>query len=181
MLLAHIVEHLSDTPYVACLRAQIFEPLGMESTGAGNAAAHPDRRANGDAGSAPVPRFELETVGIGAGDIWSTTADLARWDAALLAGRLFSAEARAAMFAAHADVPSEETDAAALHYGYGWFSTLVHGRRVQFHPGDNAGFAAYNALLPDADSPTIVVVLSNDERSDAHGLGRELVRAQVGG
>lgn len=42
------------------------------------------------------------------------------------------------------------------------------------HQGDNAGFHAFNACLPDDDSA--VIVLTNDEAIDVDALGLRIVR-----
>ena len=83
-------------------RDNIFQPVGMTATGAGSGAPHAERRAAGYTDGQPAPSFELDTVGIGTGDIWSTTADLARWDAALAAPGLLTAQSLQAMFTPHA-------------------------------------------------------------------------------
>ncbi len=83
MLLAHIVEQITGNAYAAFLAANIFQPLGMDSTGAGSAHRTRNGKQSATQAGTPAPSFDLDHVGIGAGDIWSTTADFARWDAAL--------------------------------------------------------------------------------------------------
>jgi hypothetical protein len=46
-------------------------------------------------------------------------------------------------------------------YGYGWQIGAMDGRPAYFHTGDNSGFLAVNAWLPD-DQITLAV-LSNDQ------------------
>jgi CubicO group peptidase (beta-lactamase class C family) len=102
VLLAHIVERVSGERYADFLRQTIFDPLGMTSTGAGNRAPDPSRQAAGYEGAEPVPSFELDVVGMGAGDIWSTVEDLALWDRAMSAPGLLTEQSLQAMFTAHA-------------------------------------------------------------------------------
>jgi CubicO group peptidase (beta-lactamase class C family) len=161
VLLAHIVEQVSAQPYATFLQQRIFQPLGMASTGAGNAAMEPSQQAQGYAGEEPAPSFELDTVGKGAGDIWSTTGDMERWDAALSTPSLLSAHSLRAMFAPHAAVPDEASAIAGASYGYGWFVGEVEGRAIRFHDGGNAGFASFNILLPEDDA--VIILLSNVE------------------
>ena len=163
VLLAHIVEQVSAQPYATFLQQRIFQPLGMASTGAGNAAMEPSQQAQGYAGEEPAPSFELDTVGKGAGDIWSTTGDMARWDAALSTPSLLSAHSLLAMFAPHTAVPNEASAIAGASYGYGWFVGEVEGHPIRFHDGGNAGFASFNILLPDDDA--VIILLSNVEAS----------------
>jgi len=49
----------------------------------------------------------------------------------------------------------------------------VQGHRLAFHPGDNAGYHAFNACLPDDEAA--VIVLTNDEEIDTDALGLRLV------
>jgi CubicO group peptidase (beta-lactamase class C family) len=179
VLVAHIVEQVSGVPYVTFLRERFFDPLGMESTGAGNVSPRPELQANGHHGETALPHFELDTVGVGAGDVWSTTGDLARWASAILADEALSRRSVEALFARYAAAPAEEANAPDVHYGYGWFVARERDQIVYCHPGDNAGFVAFHAMLPDAEAPITLTVLSNDEQSDAQGLGRELVRSLV--
>ena len=180
VLVAHIVEQVSGEPYAAFLHRRIFQPLGMAHTGAGNRAPHPEQQACGYAGGEPVVSFELATVSIGAGDLWSTTRDLARWDAALATpGRLLSAASLQAMFTPHAAVPDFQAAFPGTQYGYGWYLAEVERRRVRYHPGDNPGFSSLNVQVPDRKA--LAILLSNDEHSDLMGISLRLVGALLGG
>jgi CubicO group peptidase (beta-lactamase class C family) len=186
VLLAHIVEQVAGEPYAHFLQQRIFQPLGMASTGAGNRAPRLEQQAQGYAGEAgeeaPAPSFELDTVGMGAGDIWATTRDLVRWNAALAAPGLLSAKSLEMMFAPHAMVPDEVVRDAAfelssVQYGYGWFIGEVQGHRLWFHPGENAGFHAIALQAPD--DGMIVIVLLNEE-TNPFEIGLYLVRQVLG-
>ena len=179
VLLAHVVEQVTGEPYASFLRRAIFGPLGMVDSGVGNHAPRPERQALGYAGKKPVSPFELDTLGIGAGDVWSNTHDLARWDAALTTpGALLRAESLRAMFAPHAVVSEAFSEFPGTAYGYGWLVAEVNGQQVYFHPGDNAGFVALNALLPANDA--LVILLANDEDVDLEKIGREVLREAFG-
>lgn len=65
-----IVERAADQPYASFLAREIFEPLGMEATFAGSGAGKQTLAIGHQAGT-PVKSFELDTVGMGAGDVWS--------------------------------------------------------------------------------------------------------------
>jgi CubicO group peptidase (beta-lactamase class C family) len=164
VLLAHIVEQVARKPYAHVLREEIFTPLGLASTGVGNLPPHPEQRAVGYSGGERTRSFDLDDVGIGAGDIWSTTRDLARWDAALRGAGFLSEASLAAMFTPYAAVPNSDEDLTDMRYGYGWFIARLRGRRIVFHPGDNAGFQSFNELFPDDDA--ILILLTNDDRTN---------------
>jgi CubicO group peptidase (beta-lactamase class C family) len=176
VLLAHIVQRAADQPYRLFLDEHLFDPLGMTSTFAGNASGR-DRLARGYADGAPAPSFELDVVGMGAGDVWSTVGDVARWDAALAAGAVLGDVSRQAMLNSQAVVTGSAADETGLltveGYGYGWFIGTSLDRRVIYHPGDNAGFVALNAWFPDDDMR--LVVLSNEETTDLEALLPDLL------
>ena len=183
VLLAHIVEQVSGQPYAQFLHQRIFHPLGMSSTGAGNQAPRPDQQAVGYTGETLVPSFELETVDIGAGDMWSTSRDLALWDAALATPALLSAASLQAMFAPHAAVADDFAAKVfdgipGIQYGYGWFIAEVEGCHLRIHPGDQPGFIAVNATLPTEDA--VIIVLSNDQQNNVGEITFRLLGALLG-
>jgi hypothetical protein len=145
----------------------------MESTAAGTRAPDPDRQAVGYEGGEHVPSFELDVVGMGAGDIWSTVEDLALWDAAVSAPGLLTEGSLHAMFAPHAVTGDSLPDGSEMRYGYGWELAELSGRRAIFHTGDNAGFRALNARFPDEDA--IAILLSNAHTIDLQAITLRLV------
>jgi CubicO group peptidase (beta-lactamase class C family) len=153
MLLGHMIEQASWQPYGAFLAREIFEPLGLTETFNGNPSGEPGLAAGHHDGTA-VPSFELDTVNLGTGSIWSTVGDLARWDRALASGQILSDAARRAMFTIHVAANDDNgvipTEAIRTEgYGYGWFiGTAAGGRRIFYHPGDQPGYLSFNAWFP---------------------------------
>jgi CubicO group peptidase (beta-lactamase class C family) len=112
------------------------------------------------------PLFHLATIGLGAGDIWCTATDLLRWDEAVTSGELLPIGLRQAMLTPHARpgaVPARE-GWSFTGYGYGWQIGTIGGRRAYFHTGDNRGYLAVNAWLPDEQ--LTLAVLANDQATD---------------
>lgn len=178
VLLAHIVEQITGEAYAAFLATNIFQPLGMDSTGAGSRAPYPERRAVGYEAGEPVSSFDLDNVGIGAGDIWSITADLVCWDAALAAPGLLSERSLTSMFTPHAVTTRSFPEVPVVHYGYGWFITTLMGHQIAYHTGGNAGYVSINVWLPNDD--IVIVVLTNaagqlDTREMGMRIASELV------
>jgi CubicO group peptidase (beta-lactamase class C family) len=177
VLLAHIIEAAARQPYGAFLAREIFEPLGMTATFNGNPRGQPDLAAGHQDGT-PVPSFDLDTLGLGTGSIWSTTRDLARWDRALASGEILSRSAREAMFMVHAPVEDDDGLVRTEGYGYGWFiGSVSGGHRLFYHPGDNPGYRSFNAWLPDDDAR--LAVLSNEEAADLDPIVRDLIRTAL--
>jgi CubicO group peptidase (beta-lactamase class C family) len=175
VLLAWIVEQAGGQPYASFLADRIFGPLGLRNASAGDPPGGPGMAHGYDAGQ-PVPSFELATVGLGAGDVWCTAADLRRWDQTVANGELLPASLRGAMLTARPVPASAGTrgDWSFTGYGYGWRVGTVAGRRAYFHTGDNPGYLAVNAWLPD-DRLTLAV-LTNDQATDLDQAVTDLLR-----
>jgi len=175
VLLGHVIERAAGQPYGVFLAREIFEPLGMAATFNGNPGDQP-RVAAGRHDGAAVPSFELDTLGLGTGSIWSTAGDLARWDRALADGEILSETARQAMFTVH--VPAEDGTASLIStegYGYGWFiGSASGGRRIYYHPGDNPGYRSINAWFPD--DGVRLAMLSNEDTTGLDPIVRDLIR-----
>jgi CubicO group peptidase (beta-lactamase class C family) len=175
VLLAHIVQNATGQQYAAFLAEEVFDRVGMHSTFAGSPthrAAGNGTVAIGHSDGSPTPSFELDVTAMGTGDVWSTVGDMNLWDAALASGSLLTDASRSAMLTAHAAVGW--TGAISIDsYGYGWFIGHVSGRRMFFHPGDNAGFQALNAWFPDEE--VRLVVLTNEDTTDLEATVGELL------
>lgn len=164
-LLAWIVEKTGGQRYASFLADRIFAPLGMATASAGDPPGGTGM-ARGYHGGDPVPSFDLATIGLGAGDIWCTAADLLRWDDAIASGELLPAGQREAMLTPQAvtgSAPGREGWSFS-GYGYGWQIGTVAGHRACFHTGDNSGYLAVNAWLPD--ERVTLAVLANDQAAD---------------
>jgi CubicO group peptidase (beta-lactamase class C family) len=164
-LLAWIVEKTGGQPYASFLADQIFTPLGMRTASVGDPPGGTGM-AHGYHTGEPVPSFHLATIGFGAGDIWCTAADLLRWDEAIASGQLLPAGLREAMLTPHArpDLPASPNGWSFTGYGYGWQIGTIAGHRAYFHTGDNSGYLAVNAWLPDEQ--ITLAVLANDQATD---------------
>jgi CubicO group peptidase (beta-lactamase class C family) len=163
--LALVLERVTGLPYSDVIRDRILIPAGMTASGLFRSGEVVDDLARGDGiRAAPVDwDFEVEAIE-GAGSIYSTTPDLARFDRALASGTLLSAESLEAMTTPH--VPDR--------YGYGWMLGEQGGRPYAWHSGDLPGFSAYLARVPARDE--VVVVLSNRSGADVRGLATQMLR-----
>jgi CubicO group peptidase (beta-lactamase class C family) len=179
VLLAHILERAAGLPYGAFVAQEIFDPLGMAATFNGTPDGRPSLAAGRQAGTA-VPSFDLDTLGLGTGSIWSTVGDLARWDRALANGEILSEAARRAMFAIHVPVEDDDGLVRTEGYGYGWFiGSAAGGHRIFYHPGDNPGYRSVNAWFPDDD--VRLAVLSNEGATGLDPVVHDLIRTAFPG
>ncbi|MEH0841714.1 serine hydrolase domain-containing protein [Micromonospora sp. CPCC 205711] len=161
VLLAQVVERVADRPYRDVLAEQIFAPSGMGDTFAGSPGDRDDIAPGHGPDGAPVPSWDLDVVGMGAGDVWSTTADMVTWLDVLRAGRLLAEPYRTLMVTERVPTGGRPM---ARGYGYGWFVGTLAGEPLFHHDGGNAGFVSFVGCLPGADRR--IVMLSNVETSD---------------
>ncbi|WP_432186232.1 serine hydrolase domain-containing protein [Streptomyces sp. Tue6028] len=158
-LLGALVEELRGAPWEEVLRREVLEPLGLHRTSgrpemphAGGWAVHPWADV-----MMPEPAEDLGRMAP-AGQLWSTTGDLARFAVFLARGddRVLSAESVREMRTPAA--PPETADLAAGS-GYGLGMQIAHrdGRTLVGHSGSLPGFLAGLAIGVDDDVAAVVL------------------------
>jgi CubicO group peptidase (beta-lactamase class C family) len=165
VVLADLVERAAGVPYRDVISERILRPLAFSNTLVGSHA--PDaRRAIGYEQGRPTAPFELDTVGRGAGDLWSTASDLAEWMGSLMKGSILKPASRQRMLSPQVAVGDADVGnpVRATHYGYGLSLTMLAGEPLVFHTGHNPGFRALAGFLPDRE--VAFAYLSNEETTD---------------
>jgi CubicO group peptidase (beta-lactamase class C family) len=176
-LLGALVEELRGAPWEEVLRAEVLEPLGLHRTSAQPQAPHAGGWAVHPWADALLPE-PLEDLGrmAPAGQLWSTTGDLARFAAFLATGddRVLSAESVREMRTPAA--PAEATDVVdGATYGLGLQIQHRAGRLLVGHSGSLPGFLANLTISVDDD--VAAVVLANCTSGPLLGaVGADLVR-----
>ncbi|MGN5379372.1 serine hydrolase domain-containing protein [Streptomyces lasalocidi] len=176
-LLGALVEELRGAPWEEVLRGEILEPLGLHRTSAqpqpphaGGWAVHPWVDA-----LLPEPMEDLGRMAL-AGQLWSTTGDLARFAAFLTVGddRVLSAESVREMRTPAA--PAEVSDVLdGVTYGLGMQLQSRDGRFLVGHSGSLPGFLAN--LTIGVEDDVAAVVLANCTSGPLLGaVGADLVR-----
>jgi CubicO group peptidase (beta-lactamase class C family) len=175
--LGQIVEDVTSQPLSQHFRRHIFEPLGMTDTDLVRSDRIAARLATGYSvragGARPVRDCDLVTAGAGA--IYSTTADMARYVAALLAsgsgahGKILMPDTLAGMFAPH-----YQPDPRLPGVGLGFFRRNLGGRLVVGHDGLVPGFTSQMSLAP-GDGIGVVALTSGAPRAMAW-LGAEVTK-----
>ncbi|SCD67030.1 CubicO group peptidase, beta-lactamase class C family [Streptomyces sp. di188] len=160
-LLGALVEKLRGAPWADVLRREVLEPLGLRRTTAEPVAPHAGGWAVHPWADVMQPE-PLENLGVmaPAGQLWSTTGDLARFAAFLAAGdeRVLSAESVREMRTPAA--PAEAADVAdGYAYGLGMELRHQHGRALVGHTGSLPGFLA--CLTMSLADDVGAVVLAN--------------------
>jgi CubicO group peptidase (beta-lactamase class C family) len=167
-LLAAVVEKHAGKSYEAYLREVFFGPLGMTKTGyiiprwnvlevSRNYNGEEDHGWTFNRNWGPDgPYWHL----YGNGGILTTTADLHKWEKALMGDRVLSADSRRKLLTAH--VPTEAESGAS--YGYGWsVGKTESGTPFTGHGGGSSfGVAATYNRYPERG--VLLLVLSNQAR-----------------
>ncbi|UTY60081.1 serine hydrolase [Massilia sp. erpn] len=157
-LLGAIIEKVSGQKYADYMRQHIFAPLQLNSTfyDSDECRAQPcvagySKRLLGGFDS---PQVISMTLPYAAGALRSSVDDLARWNAAIVDGKLLKPETWRRMHTAYTLNNGKTAD-----YGYGWFVGQFKGQPMYRHGGDIPGFSAGTQYLPE--SGIYVAVITN--------------------
>jgi CubicO group peptidase (beta-lactamase class C family) len=170
VLLGRIIEKVSGQSYEQFLSERILKPLKMNDT-----VFDPklDRKglATGYTAFAlgdPEPAVREAAGWIhAAGALYTTPSDLAKWDLALVTGRVLKPESYKLM-----TTQRELSDGRLRDYGCGIGVSRRRGEATLRHSGAVSGFLAFNTVLPRTKSA--LVVMSNCEHQDASDIDEVL-------
>lgn len=183
-MLAAVIEAVGKTSYADYLSRHIFQPLGLQHTAyaapleAQTALPYTSTRplvagTQGlAAGIIPDP-----SLFFGASALWSTGADLATWNAALLGGAVVSPALLATALTPPAAVPVFQ-NGAATSYAMGWIRGSVEGHPLAWHNGKTYAYTAFNGILPDNGySLSILANVDVQEETPLFALAQGLAQA----
>ncbi len=162
-LLAMIVEQRSGQTFATFLRENIFTPLKMNNTLAyeqgisavANRAFGYTVKTNG---VEPTDQSLTSSV-LGDGGIYSSVADLFKWDAALYSTKLVSKKTLGLIFTPHVATDKPETS-----YGFGWYIGNYRGQKKIWHSGTTCGFMTRIERFPS--KKFTVIILTNCRGED---------------
>jgi CubicO group peptidase (beta-lactamase class C family) len=161
-----VVEKVSGMSLADFLRTRIFEPIGMT-----HAALDPSDDtpwiAHGHSAFAlgdmkPAAREAAGWLG-GAGGAFASPIDLAKWDLALVDGKVLGEKAYARM-----TTPRALSNGKGRDYGCGIGVRRRLDRTILTHSGAVSGFLAYNAVVPASRSAVVLMV--NEDTIDPSDL-----------
>jgi CubicO group peptidase (beta-lactamase class C family) len=176
LLLGRVVEAASKKPLAVFLSERFFAPLGMVRTRLGDVA--PD--ANVAAGYTldahheriRAYRWDLQWLE-GAGGLTTDAPDLARFDAALMDGRVI----RRPSFVEMATPSRAPHELGLGAYAHALVVDAIGAHRELWHNGEIGGFHAMHALFPD--DRIAIVVLTNQNAAAPEILIGPLLAAVV--
>jgi CubicO group peptidase (beta-lactamase class C family) len=150
-LLGYLLEKISGQKYCDFLQQNIFTPLAMHDTGCDRNSVVLPRRASG---YTPGPHglenasYIDMTVPFSAGELYSTTGDLLRWQQGFFGGKIVSPASLKKM-----TTPFKE------NYGFGLEIQTIQGHERISHGGGINGFNTFEAWYPQ--EKLSIIVLSN--------------------
>ena len=163
LILGRVVEKVSGESFGTFLDRRILRPAAMKDS-AFEPRPDSSARARGYLSFALGPHEPATPEADGwvhaAGGLWASAPDLARWDLALIAGRVLKPESFQLM-----TTPVKLNDGRIRDYGCGLSIVRRDGETVLTHGGAVSGFRAFNALVPRTKSA--LVVLTNGEPFDS--------------
>lgn len=175
-LLGVIIEKVSGQSYAPFVKQHIFDRVGLAETHYLDEAPIVKHRAAGYEvrGGTVVNDDPLSMkLPYSAGSLGSSVLDLLKWNTALVAGRVVSAESYRRM-----TTPATLNDGSHTTYGYGLGTGTLGGHRKVAHGGGINGFRSQLAYYPD-DRLT-VVVLCNTGSANPDLLEAKITRLALG-
>ncbi len=171
-LLGAVIEKVSGMSYAKYVESALFMPLGMQDTAYENSERSKQIKALGHTPS--KGQFQASnkismTIPYAAGALVSNVDDLAKWDAAIEAGKLLKPDSWKRVFTAYKLSNGQATD-----YGYGWNIGQFESKPMIAHGGGIPGFATYALSMPT--EKLYVAVLTN---SDSGLASSEMVATRL--
>jgi CubicO group peptidase (beta-lactamase class C family) len=165
-LLARIIEKVSGKDYPTFVRGRLFEPLAMRnSTVPAELGSLLPHRASGYVPAGPDSYMTALSgwTENGARGVYTTLADLARWDANFAAPKVGGKA-----FIANLLEPGRLDEGTRIDYAGGLHIGMYRGAAMIEHGGADQGFRSEMLRFPDKGIS--VAVLCNDMGADPEGL-----------
>lgn len=174
-VLGDLVTAASGQPLATYLQREIFGPLGMRDASLVNTFEVPRNSAvKYDIGGTRLGATRNDTPG--AGNVWASAEDLARFGAFHLGGggrvgaKILSREARREM-QTYFDPEALHHYYDGAHYGLGWYTRMrASGDRVVWHEGGMPGASALLVLLPEKNVAIAVLINATDANATAQEI-----------
>lgn len=156
MLLGYIIEKVSNMSYEDFIQTNIILPLNLNSTGF---LSHETAQKNKSTGYYFINKYSNEhaeapkTEGLmsyAAGEIYSTSQDLQKWEDALFSEKVITKESLNQMFTPYLN-----------NYGYGWFIyENADGDKVAYHSGNLPGYTSF--VEKNLNKNYLIIILCNE-------------------
>ena len=124
------------------------------------------------------PMFHRGAWAEGAGDIVSTSADVTRWNIALMSGKILNPAMRDTMFTPASPPVTSAGPYKGWRYAMGWYVFDMPDYRLYQHDGIFSGFRASNAIArkPDGAWMSATVLTNSDTTVEFVQLVRRMIQ-----
>ena len=171
--LGYIMEKVTGKSYSQMMKEEIFDKLGMNSSGSYFHTQVVAKRATGydyDFNGYTSSDFRDQSNTMGTGDLYSTVEDLFKLHTALTNNTLLNKKLTDEMF-----TPGMRP----AQYGYGWFNkkfkySPTDSVASNFHLGMTEGFLSFLVRIPATNS--MIVILCNSSPTDFFGITGNLAK-----
>lgn len=174
-LLEQIIEKASGQNYVTFIKANIFEPLGMNNSTMYETGRPIQNRAMGyaydKAGKLVFSDQSITSATKGDGCVYTSLEDYVKWYQAILSNKLIPISEELKKI----NHPIEGTK--NINYGLGWFNSYDSKSIELYHTGSTCGFSNVVSIVPDKEF--LFVCFSNI--ADNHAIEkpiRDLLKAE---
>lgn len=171
--LGYIMERVTGKSYSRLMKEDIFDKIGMNSSGSYYHTQVVSKRASGydySLGKYASADFRDQSNTMGTGDLYSTVEDLFKFHIALSNNTLLNKKLTDEMF---------KPGIGPANYGYGWFNKFFKYTKTDsvvsnFHLGMTEGFISFIVRIPETNS--LIVFLCNSSPTDFFGIAGSLAR-----
>ncbi len=175
--LGYIMERVTNKSYAQLMKAEIFDKLGMNSSGSYEHTQVVSKRATGydySFGGFTSADFRDQSNTMGTGDIYSTVEDLFKFHLAITNHTLLNKQLTDEML---------KPGIKLARYGFGWFNqnykyTETDSVATNFHLGMTDGFLSFVRRIPSSNS--VVIILCNSSPTDFFGITGNLTKVLYG-
>ena len=182
--LGHLIEELNGKPFYESMEETFFVPLGMTSSSFVRGPVQAERLVTGFSpdGDGVIECLDLDLIIRGAGSVYSTAEDMARYTSCLINGGapVLKKESLEEMFSHQFDLPQQERFKG--HQGLSFIVHDVEGHRVPWHNGGWPGAAT--SMYVAVDDGRSVVLTANTfgtaQSPALDALGMKIVRRLLG-
>ncbi len=172
--LGYIMEKVTGKSYSQLMKEDIFDKIGMSSSGSYFHTQVVEKRATGydySFGGYTSSDFRDQSNTMGTGDIYSTVEDMFKFHLAISNNTLLNKELTEQMLTPTLKKP--------WWYGYGWFNkyykyTDTDSVASNFHLGMTEGFISFIIRIPSTNS--LIVILCNSSPTDFFGITGNLAK-----
>ncbi|MEP7141706.1 MAG: serine hydrolase [Ferruginibacter sp.] len=171
--LGYIMEKVTHKSYAQLMKDDIFDKLGMNSSGSYYHTQVVNKRATGydyGLGGYTSSDFRDQSNTMGTGDLYSTVEDMYKFNLALSNNELLNKELTIEMF-----TPGIKP----AQYGFGWFNKYfkygpADSVASNFHLGMTDGFLSFLVRIPSTNS--LIIILCNSSPTDFFGITGDLAK-----